>query len=101
VEQDLTEWVCATCTACLDIVASAQVPTPRLPLLEPRGALYTLGGKIRCWNNHQHGEDGGRASVDGLAPFCGGDERLQCRLLAPERVLLERGMARPGFKAGL
>ena len=102
VAKDLAAWVRATRISSLQIDASAQFPTPQpIPLFQQPGVLYTLPSGARAYNSHQHGEDGGRALVDALAPFCGGDERLQCRLLAPEHVLLERGVAGAGFETGL
>jgi len=102
VARDLAAWLCATRVACLEIDTSAPFPTPQpIPLFQQRGVLYTLPTGARAYNSHQHGEDGGRALADALAPFCGGSEQLQCRLLAPERVLLERGEASAGDEARL
>ena len=103
VARDLAAWACAARFARMEIDTTVPFPTPQpIPLFQQRGVLYTQPAGARGYHSHQHtSEDGGQALVDALAPFCGGDEGLCCRLLAPERVLLERGLPEAGANAAM
>ena len=89
---DLAAWMAAARFAAVEIDTSAQFPTPQpIPLFDRRGIIYTCAATARAYSSHEHDEDGGEALVEAMAPLCGGYTRLSCRLVAPERVLLERG----------
>ena len=92
VASDLAAWMAAARFSSVQIDTSAQFPTPQpIPLFDRRGIIYTCSAAARAYNKHEHGEDGGMALVEAIEPLCGSDVQLSCRLLAPERVLLECG----------
>ena len=94
---DLAAWMTSARFETVELDTSVQFLTPHpIPLFSRRGIIFTFPAGARGFNSHEHGEDGGQALVDAMTPVCGGHAQLSCSLLAPERVLLDRGVAAAG-----